>query len=671
MEKTADINAYLDLHKSACDDPAKFWAEYWMPKVSWIKQPTKIMDDSNPPFIRWFTDGTLNFAYNCIERHLTKGPDRTALIYESPVTGRSGRMSYGELHIQVERFSTVLANKGVQSGDRVVIYMPMILESAVVMLACARIGAVISVVFGGFAAKELASRIKDCDPKIIVSASCGIEPHKVIDYRKLIDEAKSILVAAGDLESEKALPAIYFEREQKKIENWRDFEFRYQDLMNQVGSIVARAEVDSTHPLYILYTSGTTGQPKGIYRDSGGTVAGLMSSLYYAYGFNEDSIMFATSDIGWVVGHSYLTYGPLLFGGQTIFYEGKPVGTPDCTAYFRVIQKHKVSVFYTSPTAMRAIRREDPEAKTILPFDRSSIQVWGCVGERTDVHTFDLIDRLMPKGCLYNDTYWQTETGWYISANFFTPYRFPSKAGSCTKPYPGYDVRIMSDEGEEITKPNVLGNVVTKLPTPPSFMLSLWNNDKFFIEKYFSQFPGYYCTGDAGYFDEEGYLNVTSRTDDIINVAGHRLSTSQMEEAVLINQALSAAIVVGVKDALKGQRPFGLVVLKDGAELPKGEEGLIKEIITTVRKEIGPVAFFKSCIVVDKLPKTRSGKILRGIVRRIIDGEEYKFPATIEDASALGHIEEKIKEFKINLGGDISFGDKAEIEKQKKNMNPE
>lgn len=671
MEKTSSVEAYTSLHEASCKDPAKFWAENWMSRVSWIKEPTRIMDDSNPPFIRWFTDGTLNFAYNCIERHLEKGAERIALIYESPITGKSGQMTYGELHVQVERFSTVLANQGVKKGNRVIIYMPMILESAVVMLACARIGAIHSVVFGGFAAKELASRIKDSQASLIVSASCGIEPHKVIDYRKLIDDSKAILVAAGDLESEKSLPVIYFEREQKPITDWKEFEFKYQELMEKVGAIVPRAEVESTHPLYILYTSGTTGAPKGIYRDSGGTVAGLMSSLHYGLGFDENSVMFATSDIGWVVGHSYLTYGPLLFGGQTVFYEGKPVGTPDCTGYFRVIQKHKVTVLYTSPTAMRAIRRADPEAKKILPYDRSSLKVWGCVGERTDVHTYDLIDRLMPEGCLYTDTYWQTETGWFISANFFTPHRFPTKAGSCTKPFPGFDIRILNDEGEELTERNVLGNVVAKLPTPPSFMLSLWNNDPFFKEKYFSQFPGFYCTGDAGYFDSDGYLNITSRTDDIINVAGHRLSTSQMEEAVLKNPALSAAIVVGVKDALKGQRPFGLVVLKDGADLPNGKEGLVKKIIQTVRKEIGPVAFFKSCIVVDKLPKTRSGKILRGTVRRIIDGEPYKFPATIEDASALGHIEEMIKAAKINCGEDINFGDNANIEDQKKEMNAE
>ena len=487
----------------------------------------------------------------------------------------------------------------------------------------------------------------------------------------MINTSKSLLVEEGFYKSHHDLATIYFEREQKLILDWKKYEFNYAKEMELVTEIVPQAEVLSTHPLYILYTSGTTGVPKGIYRDSGGTVAGLMSSLAYGFGFDENSIMFATSDIGWVVGHSYLTYGPLLFGGASIFYEGKPVGTPDCTAYFKVIQKHKVDIFYTSPTAMRAIRREDPEGTKILDYDLSTLRVWGCVGERTDIYTYELIAKLMPKGCLYNDTYWQTESGWFISANFCYPERFPAKPGSCTRPYPGYDIYILDDEGKEIKERNILGNVVSKLPTPPSFMSSLWNNDPYFIEKYFSQFKGFYCTGDAGYFDTDGYLNITSRTDDIINCAGHRLSTSQMEEAVLKNTNVAASIVVGVKDGLRGQIPFGLIVLKSGVKLENGPEGLIKDIILSIRKEIGPVAFFRNCIIVEKLPKTRSGKILRGIVRRIIDKEPYKFPATIEDESSLDHIKEMVGKATISRCEDISFGDSTIIEEQKKFINPE
>jgi propionyl-CoA synthetase len=642
MEKK--YQTYNEISRDSLDNPESFYATR-AKTIDWVKEPTQILDAADKPFARWFKDGVMNIAYNCVDRHAKANPDKLAFIYEGPIAKETRTMTYGQLLDQVSRLAGALKTMGLNKGDRAIIYMPMVLESAVCMLACARIGVIHSVVFGGFSSKELASRIRDCKPKIILSASCGLEPHKTIEYPVMVREACRIA------ENENLL-TIFLDRKQHPISKLQSNERFYHDIV--ADACLADPEpVESSHPLYILYTSGTTGQPKGIYRDCGGTAVSLILSMELGFGFTKDSIIFATSDIGWVVGHSYMVYGPLLCGGTSIFYEGKPVGTPDVKAYFSIVEKYKVDILYSSPTAIRSIKKEDPEATKVKECDISSLKVIGMVGERTDIYTYEYLKRLTPNDCLYNDTYWQTETGHFISANFMQPERFKTKGGSCTKAYPGYDIYIKDDSGQLVETAKELGHVVIKLPMPPGFMSGLWNNNEYFLKKYMEDFPGYYYTGDAGYFDEDGYLHILTRTDDVINVAGHRLSTAQMEECLLKHPDIAEAAVVGIKDGLKGQIPFGLVVLKSGHVKDINE--LTKEVIAIVRDEIGPVAFFQNMVIVPKLPKTRSGKILRATIKKIIDSEEWRYPETIDDSTTLDYLTDMAGKLSIKRDLDIVF----------------
>ena len=641
-------SSYEELWKrSVGEEKQEFWREL-AKEIDWIKPPQKILDDSNPPFYKWFPDATLNITVNCLDRHVKTHPDRPCLVYEGPIANKKDVWSYKKTLEEVELFAGVLTNFGVHKGDRVIIYMPMIPESVCAMLACARIGAIHSVVFGGFASKELASRIADSSAKVIVSASCGLEPHKIVNYRELIKDALSML-------KNTTLLVIYVEREQIKMDNLSSNEHLYATERVK-ATPQPPVEVESSHPLYILYTSGTTGQPKGIVRDCGGTAVALNLCVQLAFDLNADDMMFSSSDIGWVVGHNYIVYGPLIRGATTVLYEGKPVGTPDPGAYWEICQRLKVKVFYTAPTAIRAIRKEDPQGVFAKKYDLSTIKVCGIVGERTDIHTYDYIKSLLPASCIYNDTYWQTETGYFIAANFVHPQQFPTKGGTCTKPYPGWDVRIMAEDGpHELKEKNQIGNVVCKLPCPPAFMPTLWNNDDFFKEKYMKAYDGYYLTGDAGYFDDDGYLNIMARIDDVINTAGHRLSTAQIEEVLIGNDLIAEAAVIGGLDELKGEVPVAFVVVK--ANIKYDEKVLIKDLNNKVRADIGPVSSLGMVFIVEKLPKTRSGKILRGTLKKMFDGKEYFTPATIEDATVLPVIQEQILKSGVGTKRTIQFMD--------------
>lgn len=631
-------DSYEELHnKSIGTDSKDFWAGC-AKDIDWISAPKTILDEQNPPFYKWFPDGTLNITYNCLDRHVKTQPDTPCIIYEGPIAKHKEVWSYKRTLEEVELFAGILVNHGLVKGDRVIIYMPMIPESVCAMLACARLGVTHSVVFGGFASKELASRIKDSGAKLILSASCGLEPHKVINYRELIR-------GALDIVEKPELPIVYVERPQQKLENLLPSEYLYHQELKK-ATPQAPVEVSSGHPLYILYTSGTTGQPKGIVRDTGGTAVGLNLVLQLAFDLNKQDVMFSSSDIGWVVGHNFIVYGPLIRGATTVIYEGKPVGTPDPGAYWEICQRLKAKVLYTSPTAIRAIRREDAEGAFAKKYDLSSVKVCGIVGERTDIHTYEWLKSIMPSDCLYNDTYWQTETGVFIAANFKKPQEFPTKGGSCTKPYPGFDIHIMDEDGKEVKGTRQIGNVVAKLPCPPGFMPTLWNNDDFFVEKYMKAYSGYYLTGDAGYFDEDHYLHIMARIDDVINTAGHRLSTAQIEEVLISHPVIAEAAVIGGLDELKGEVPVAFVVAKQGVAFE--DKDLIKQLGNKVRTDIGPVSSLAMCFIVQKLPKTRSGKILRGTLKKMFDGQDYGHPATIEDFSVLPAIHEQI--VKAGLG---------------------
>jgi propionyl-CoA synthetase len=617
--------AYAAAHRRSLTDPEGFWGEAAADLV-WTRRWTRVLDDSNKPLYRWFVGGELNTCYNMLDRHVASGRgEQLALIYDSPVTDAVRKFTYRELGDLVARFAGALVSQGVRKGDRVIIYMPMVPEAVVAMLACARIGAIHSVVFGGFAPKELATRIDDAQPKLIVSASCGIEGKRVIPYKPLLDEAINLATS-------KPAKCIILQRPQATADLRAGRDLDWHTVL-ETARPVDCVPVAATDPLYILYTSGTTGIPKGVVRDHGGHAVAMLWTMKNIYNVGPGDVYWAASDIGWVVGHSYIVYAPLLAGCTTIVYEGKPVGTPDAGAFWRVISQHGVQVLFTAPTAFRAIKREDPEGTLIKKYDLSRFKALFLAGERCDPDT--LVWAQQRLGVPVVDHWWQTETAWGIAANCMGLEPLPVKPGSPTKASPGYDVQILDEAGDRVP-PGQTGNICIKLPLPPGCLPTLWNNDAGYIDSYLSRYPGYYLTGDAGYQDEDGYLYIMSRIDDIINVAGHRLSTGGMEEVLAAHPDVAECSVIGVADELKGEVPVGLVVLKAGVNRPEAE--IVKEVVQMVRDRIGAVASFKQAVVVKRLPKTRSGKILRGTMKKIADGTEYKAPATIDDPAILAEI---------------------------------
>ncbi len=623
-------NPYVEAFESSIKTPDVFWAKA-AEDLFWYKKWDKVLDDSNKPFYRWFTGGIVNTCYNALDYHVENGrADQIALIYDSPVTDTIKKYTYLQLRDEVAIFAGALAARGVVKGDRVLIYMPMIAEAAIAMLACARLGAVHSVVFGGFAANELATRINDAKPKVIVTASCGIEIKRVIPYKALLD-------GAIDMAVEKPQTCIILQRpmETATLIAGRDI-----DWATAIKDVKPHdcVPVAATDPLYILYTSGTTGIPKGVVRDNGGHMVALKWSMKAVYNVDAGDVYWAASDVGWVVGHSYIVYGPLLKGCTTILYEGKPVGTPDAGAFWRVISQHKVKALFTAPTAFRAIKREDPEGKLLKNYDISSFVTLFLAGERSDPDTMKWAENNIKVPVI--DHWWQTETGWAIAANCMGLHHYPVVYGSPTKPVPGWDVQVVNPENEQV-KAGEIGALVVKLPLPPGSLPTLWNNDAGYVSSYLDEFPGYYKTADAGYIDENGYVYVMSRTDDIINVAGHRLSTGAMEEILADHPQVAECAVLGVEDDLKGQVPIGFLVLNAGVTRDHSE--IVKEVVQMVRDRIGPVASFKTATVVKRLPKTRSGKILRGTIQKIADNKEYKLPATIDDPATLDEMAVALK----------------------------
>lgn len=623
------MTSYEKDYQRSLEDPEAFWAKA-AEGISWNKTWDRVLNADNPPFYRWYEGAEMNTCFNCLDRHVEDGRgDQNALIYDSPMTGQVTSYSYRELTEIVARFAGALAGQGIKRGDRVLIYMPMVPEAAVAMLACARIGAIHSVVFGGFAPKELATRIDDAKPVAIIAASCGLEPGRTIAYKPLID-------GAIDMSAHKPKSVIILQRPESEAEmtpgrdhDWRELE--------AAATPVPCTPVLATDPLYILYTSGTTGVPKGVVRDNGGHAVALRWSMKHVYNINPGEVFWAASDVGWVVGHSYIVYAPLLQGCTTIMFEGKPVGTPDAGTFWRVIQDHKVKALFTAPTAFRAIRQQDPEGKFIAKYDFSEFDTLFLAGERADPDTIIWAQDQLKVPVI--DHWWQTETGWAIGANCMGYGMKPVKLGSPTLPVPGYDIRIINEEdGKTEMKRGEIGVIAVKLPLPPGSLPTLWQNDEGFIKSYMADIPGYYKTGDAGYIDEDGYLFIMARTDDIINVAGHRLSTGGMEEVLAGHRDVAECAVIGIQDKLKGQIPMGFVVLNAGVNRPAGE--IEKELVALVREKIGPVAAFKIALIVKRLPKTRSGKILRGVMRKIADGEAYNAPATIDDPAILTEITE-------------------------------
>ena len=618
------MGRYADLHRRSLADPAGFWAEQ-ATRIDWIRPWDQVLDLSEAPATRWFRGGQLNSCWNCLDRHVAAGRGaQPAIIYDSPMTGQVRSYSYAELTDYVARFAGALAALGVAKGDRVILYMPMVPEAAIAMLACARLGAVHSVVFGGFAANELATRIDDCQPKVIVAASCGLEPGRVVAYKPLLDAAIGMAI-------HKPERCVILQRPQHEAElGARDVTWAHAVAGATPHPCVP---VEATDPLYILYTSGTTGQPKGIVRDNGGHAVALAWSMAGLYGIKPGEVFWAASDVGWVVGHSYIVYAPLLCGATSVLYEGKPVGTPDPGAFWRVIQQHKVAALFTAPTAFRAIRQQDPEGAFIRKHDLTGFRTLFLAGERCDPDTLAWAQDQLQVPVI--DHWWQTETGWCIAGNWQGVEPMPVKPGSPTVPGPGWDLKVLDPEGHAVP-PGTIGALVAKLPLPPGSFPGLWNGRERYERAYFAHFPGYYETGDAGMLDADGYVFVMARTDDIINVAGHRLSTGQMEEVLASHPDVAECAVLGAADALKGQVPLGFVVLKKGVNRPQAE--IVKELVALVRDRIGPVAAFKSACVVARLPKTRSGKILRATMRKIAEAEPFKTPATIDDPAILEEI---------------------------------
>jgi len=630
--------SYQQQHQESIHNPEQYWRRQ-SSKLAWYTQPSEILsftDADDPASYQWFTDGELNLSYLALDYHVEHGRgEQIAIYYDSPVTGTQSAYTYAELTDEVARFAGVLKRHGVKKGDRVVIYMPMIPQAAIAMLAVARLGAIHSVVFGGFAAHELAIRIDDAQPKVVVSASHGIEPHRVIPYKPLLDKA---------IEKAEYKPqaTIIFQRtqvpvdKQVALELQTGFDFDWATEM-RLAEAAAPVAVKSTDPLYILYTSGTTGKPKGVVRDSGGYATALHYSMQAVYNLKPGDTMFTASDVGWVVGHSYIVYGPLLLGCSTVLYEGKPVFTPDAGAFWRIAEQYQAKVIFAAPTAFRAIRKEDPNGEFLKQYNLNSVETIFMAGERLDPATYDWAQAVSGKPVV--DHWWQTESGWPICANPTGIERLTTKAGSSSVPVPGYQVVVLDDAGEPM-KANQQGNIVIQLPLPPGCLSGVWQSPERFHASYLRQFPGYYSSGDGGYIDDDGYVFIMGRTDDVINVAGHRLSTGEMEEVVASHPAVAECCVIGAQDSLKGQQPLGLVIMKNDVELTA--EQLEKELVALVREEIGALACFKTVVVVKRLPKTRSGKILRKIVRQIADAQPYQAPSTIDDPESLSEIAEAL-----------------------------
>ena len=617
--------SYAKEYQASIDSPAKFWGDK-AKQLPWFKAPRKILSTDKNGIQRWFADGEMNTCYMALDHHVAQGRgEQIALIYDSPVTKTKMQFTYTELLEKVARFAGLLQANGVVKGDRVVVYMPMISEAVIAMLAAARIGAVHSVVFGGFSAHELAMRIDDAQPKLLITASCGIEVNRIINYKPMVDEAI-------ELATYKPARVILLQREQclASMQEGRDIDWANAAESAQPVNCVS---VSGTDPLYILYTSGTTGKPKGVVRDNGGHAVALKYSMSAVYNMQPGDVFWAASDIGWVVGHSYIVYAPLLHGCTTVVYEGKPVKTPDASAFWRVIEEYAVKAIFAAPTAFRAIRKEDPNAKLRAKYDLSCLESVFMAGERLDPPTYEWTKKITAKPVI--DHWWQTETGWAIASNLIGIERLPTKPGSATKPVPGFNVQILDANGLPLP-PNTQGSIAIKLPLPPSCLSTIWGDFGRFDSGYLNEHPGYYCSGDGGYIDEDGYLFVMGRTDDVINVSGHRLSTGEMEEVIAAHDAIAECTVIGVYDNIKGQVPVGLALLKNGMNI--SEADLQTELVAMVRKEIGAVACLKQTLIVERLPKTRSGKILRKLLRQIAENQEFTVPSTIDDPACIDEI---------------------------------